>query len=107
VTIPIVGRDPADRAARRVYRRSVRGEEERMRTIDRPRDVVGSEAALRFLLDQVGADRVVLGSDWPFVPWEPSPGGWVPGLASLTDEEKDRILWQNVEALLGLDRATR
>ena len=31
--------------------------------------VAGSEEALRFLLDQVGADRVVLGSDWPFVPW--------------------------------------
>jgi len=29
--------------------------------------VVGSEKALRFLLDEVGADRVVLGSDWPFV----------------------------------------
>ena len=25
-----------------------------------------SEETLRFLLDQVGADRVVLGSDWPF-----------------------------------------
>ncbi len=29
--------------------------------------VTGSEEALRFLLDRVGADRVVLGSDWPFV----------------------------------------
>ena len=27
-----------------------------------------SEATLRFLIDQVGADRVVLGSDWPYVP---------------------------------------
>ena len=44
--------------------------------------VTGSEEALRFLLDQVGADRVVLGSDWPFVPWHPSPGGWVQGLKS-------------------------
>ena len=42
--------------------------------------VVGSEEALRFLLDQVGADRVVLGSDWPFVPWHPSPVAWVQGL---------------------------
>ena len=41
--------------------------------------VVGSEAALRFLLDRVGADRVVLGSDWPFVPWHPSPVTWVRG----------------------------
>jgi aminocarboxymuconate-semialdehyde decarboxylase len=64
--------------------------------------VVGSEAALRFLIDQVGIDRVVLGSDWPFVPWDPSPPGWVRGLKSLTQEEKDKILWQNLEKLLGL-----
>ena len=64
--------------------------------------VVGSEKALRFLLDEVGADRVVLGSDWPFVPWHPSPVTWVQGLASLTQEEKERILWRNLEALLGL-----
>ena len=64
--------------------------------------VVGSEEALRFLLDQVGADRVVLGSDWPFVPWHPSPVTWVQGLQSLTPEEKERILWRNLETLLGL-----
>ena len=62
--------------------------------------VVGSEDALRFLLDQVGADRVVLGSDWPFVPWHPSPVTWVQGLSKLTPEEKDKILWRNLEALL-------
>jgi aminocarboxymuconate-semialdehyde decarboxylase len=61
-----------------------------------------SETALRFLIDQVGADRVVLGSDWPFVAWEPSPVGWVQGLQSLTPEEKESILRQNLEQLLGL-----
>src|SRR6266581_3786876 len=64
--------------------------------------VVGSEAALRFLIDSVGVDRVVLGSDWPFVRWEPSPVAWVQGLQSLSREEKDGILWQNVTTLLGL-----
>ena len=64
--------------------------------------VVGSEEELRFLLDRVGADRVVLGSDWPFVPWHPSPVGWVQGLKSLSAEEKDKILWRNLESLLGL-----
>jgi aminocarboxymuconate-semialdehyde decarboxylase len=64
--------------------------------------VTGSEEALRFLLDQVGADRVVLGSDWPFVPWSPSPAGWVQGLKSLTPEEKEKILSKNLETLLGL-----
>jgi aminocarboxymuconate-semialdehyde decarboxylase len=64
--------------------------------------VVGSEEELRFLLDRVGADRVVLGSDWPFVPWNPGPGGWVQGLKSLTQDEKEKILWRNLESLLGI-----
>ena len=45
---------------------------------------------------------MVLGSDWPFVPWHPSPVAWVQGLQSLTQEEKERILWRNLETLLGL-----
>jgi aminocarboxymuconate-semialdehyde decarboxylase len=65
-----------------------------------------SEGALRFLIDRVGSDRVVLGSDWPFVSWDPSPAGWVQGLSSLSQEEKDRILWKNLEALLDLPPAT-
>jgi aminocarboxymuconate-semialdehyde decarboxylase len=64
--------------------------------------VVPSEEALRFLIDRVGIDRVVLGSDWPFVKWDPSPGGWVQDLKSLTQDEKDNILWKNLEALLKL-----
>ena len=64
--------------------------------------VTNSEVALRFLIDQVGADRVVLGSDWPFVGWEPSPPGWVQSLTSLTPEEKEKILCKNLEQLLEL-----
>ena len=64
--------------------------------------VTNSEVALPFLIDQVGADRVVLGSDWPFVGWEPSPPGWVQSLTSLTPEEKEKILCKNLEQLLGL-----
>jgi aminocarboxymuconate-semialdehyde decarboxylase len=64
--------------------------------------VTNSENALRFLIDHVGADRVVLGSDWPFVGWDPSPPGWVQSLQSLTPEEKEKILWKNLEQLLGL-----
>ena len=61
-----------------------------------------SEPALRFLIDTVGADRVVLGSDWPFVTWDPSPAGWIQSLQSLTDEEKELILGKNLEGLLGI-----
>jgi aminocarboxymuconate-semialdehyde decarboxylase len=64
--------------------------------------VIGSEEALRYLIDRVGADRVVIGSDWPFVPWKPGPGGWVEGLQSVSQEEKEKILWRNLESLLKL-----
>jgi len=64
--------------------------------------VVGNEKALRFLLDEVGADRVVLGSDWPFVPWHPSPVAWIQSLKTLTDGEREKILWRNLESLLKL-----
>jgi len=64
--------------------------------------VVGSEEALRFLIDRVGADRVVLGSDWPFVPWHPSPVAWVQNLKSLTPDEKEKILWKNLAELLDI-----
>ena len=65
--------------------------------------VVMSERSLRFLIDQVGIERVVLGSDYPFVPWDPSPTGWLQGLESITQEEKDMILWKNLEKLLGIE----
>lgn len=64
--------------------------------------LTSSEAGLRFLIDSVGIDRVVVGSDWPFVGWDPSPGGWLEGLTTLSQEEKEKVAWRNLEALLGL-----
>ncbi|HEV2054406.1 MAG TPA: hypothetical protein VGV06_04435 [Methylomirabilota bacterium] len=48
------------------------------------------------------AHRVVLGSDWPFVGWDPSLVAWVQGLQSLSQEEKGKSLWRNMTTLLGL-----
>lgn len=61
-----------------------------------------SESALRFLLDTVGADRVVLGSDWPADMGIDSPVEWVSRMDSLTDDEKSLILGGNLEQLLAL-----
>jgi aminocarboxymuconate-semialdehyde decarboxylase len=61
-----------------------------------------SEAALRMLIDTVGIDRVLFGTDWPAdmaIDW---PVSWVLGLESLTLEEKESILWKNLEKLLGI-----
>jgi aminocarboxymuconate-semialdehyde decarboxylase len=61
-----------------------------------------SEPALRYLIDTVGVDRVVFGTDWPAdmaIDW---PVSWVLSLKSLTQEEKEAILWKNLEKLLGI-----
>ncbi len=61
-----------------------------------------SEPALRYLIDTVGADRILLGSDWPFDMGIDSPVQWVNSLESLTQEEKELILGKNIENLLGM-----
>jgi aminocarboxymuconate-semialdehyde decarboxylase len=61
-----------------------------------------SEAALRMLIDAVGVDRVVFGTDWPYdmaIDW---PVSWILSLETLTQEEKEAILWKNLEKLLGI-----
>ena len=61
-----------------------------------------SEPALRYLIDCVGIDRVVFGTDWPFdmaIDW---PVSWLLGLESLTQDEKEAILHKNLEKLLGI-----
>ena len=61
-----------------------------------------SEATLRFLIDSVGIERVALGSDWLLVPWENLPTGWNQGLKNLIQEEREKILYQNLRSLLNL-----
>ena len=64
-----------------------------------------SESALRMLIDMAGIDKVVFGTDWPFdmqIDW---PVSWVLGLKSLTQEEKEAILYKNLEKLLGIEEA--
>ena len=62
-----------------------------------------SEDALRMLIDSVGIDRVVFGTDWPFDMAIDEPVSWVRSMTKLTDAEKDAILGGNIENLLGLD----
>lgn len=60
------------------------------------------EAALRFLIDTVGIDRVLMGSDWPFDMAVDSPVEWLNGMGSLTQLEKEAIISTNLADLLGL-----
>lgn len=61
-----------------------------------------SEEALRYLIDSVGIDRVVFGTDWPFDMAQDWPVSWVLGLESLTQDEKEAILHKNLEKLMGI-----
>jgi aminocarboxymuconate-semialdehyde decarboxylase len=65
--------------------------------------ITHSERTLRYIVDTVGADRVVLGSDYPADMGEPYPVDFVESCASLTDAEKAGILGANAAQLLGIE----
>jgi aminocarboxymuconate-semialdehyde decarboxylase len=64
--------------------------------------IVYTEEALRYLIDTVGADRVVFGTDWPYDMALDWPVSWILEMTTLTPAEKDAILWKNLERLLGI-----
>ena len=64
--------------------------------------IVYTESALRYLIDTVGIDRVVFGTDWPYDMVFDWPVSWILSLEGLTQDEKEAILWKNLERLLGL-----
>lgn len=61
-----------------------------------------SGPVLRFLIDTVGIDRVVLGTDYPAPMTLHDPVEWVRGLAELDDAEREAILIGNSNRLLDL-----
>jgi len=61
-----------------------------------------SGPALRYLIDTVGIDRVVLGTDYPAPMFLHDPVNWVHGLPELTDEEAEAILVTNSNRLLDI-----
>jgi aminocarboxymuconate-semialdehyde decarboxylase len=61
---------------------------------------VYERAVLQHLVDKVGADRVLLGSDYPV--GETKPIEFVTDTETLSTAQKERILSTNAAALLGL-----
>lgn len=64
--------------------------------------VTYEESALRFLIDRVGIDQVVFGTDYPAPMAVEDAVNWINGMESLSAAEKQAILWKNPERLLGL-----
>jgi len=65
--------------------------------------LVHDPRALRYLVELVGADRLALGSDYPFPLGEAVPGRLVRSMSDLSDAQKSRILAGTAREFLGLD----
>jgi aminocarboxymuconate-semialdehyde decarboxylase len=63
-----------------------------------------SGPALRYVIDSVGIDRIVLGTDYPAPMYLIDAVNWVQGLHELSSEEKRAILAENASALLGVEQ---
>jgi aminocarboxymuconate-semialdehyde decarboxylase len=61
-----------------------------------------TEATLRFVIDAVGIDRVVLGTDYPAPMVQDDPVGWLEKMPGITEAERTAILSTNPARMLGL-----
>jgi aminocarboxymuconate-semialdehyde decarboxylase len=63
---------------------------------------VFDEDALRLLVNKMGEDRVMFGTDYPFPLGEQKMGELVRGAASLNETEKRKIMAENAAAFFGI-----
>src|SRR5260221_2871527 len=59
--------------------------------------------ALKLLLKLFGAERVALGSDYPFPLGEAEPGGLIESIVDLSGKEKSQLLSETAREFLGLN----
>lgn len=64
--------------------------------------IVFEPSTLDFLVAKVGADKIMLGSDWPFPIGDFTPAKVVEG-AALSDSDRTAILGGNAKRIFGLD----
>jgi aminocarboxymuconate-semialdehyde decarboxylase len=62
--------------------------------------VLHSPTSLRHLIDVVGVEHVLMGSDYPFVMGEPEPVRSLDAVPGLADGDRELILTGNLSALL-------
>jgi aminocarboxymuconate-semialdehyde decarboxylase len=79
--------------------------------VDRPRaylqrlyfdSLVHDAGALRYLIETVGAERIALGSDYPFPLGEQRPGALIESMDDLTAAARRRLLGETALEFLGL-----
>ena len=62
--------------------------------------ILHNPAALRYLIDLVGADRIMIGTDYPFEAGDPDPLASIDAIPNLTDEERLLIVSGTASAIL-------
>ena len=65
--------------------------------------VVFTDHQLRYLVDTWGADRIVMGTDYPYDMAEPDPVGFVDGTSGLSEQQKATVMGGNAAQLLKID----
>lgn len=68
--------------------------------------LVHDRAALRYLLEVVGADKIALGSDYPFPLGEAQPGSLIESMDEIGETTKQRLLSGTALEFLGLESGT-
>ena len=63
--------------------------------------IVHNPQALRYLIDLVGADRIMLGTDYPFEAGDLDPLTTIDAIPDLTEEERRLIVTGTAETILG------
>lgn len=64
--------------------------------------LVFTKEGMRHMIAEVGADRIVLGTDYPFG-WESDAAGYVLGVPGLSNDQKKAILSGNAAKLLKIN----
>ncbi|TCP28995.1 aminocarboxymuconate-semialdehyde decarboxylase [Scopulibacillus darangshiensis] len=62
---------------------------------------------IKYLIDRFGHDRIMLGSDYPFLLREIPPGKVIDSMSELTDEQKGFILGENAMRFLNVTEKRR
>ncbi len=66
--------------------------------------LVHDELALKFLIDLIGEDNIVMGSDYPFPLGESEPGKLIESMAELNTTVKEKLLWKNAVEFLKAEK---